>query len=326
MNDNIPQDLNFLEKKPPKIIMFTGKGGVGKTTSSSAVAVHFALKGLQTLLISTDPSPSLSDMFETNVKGNITPIEGVPNLGVVELDYDEVIERWKERYGDEVYDVASAFLPVEREIIDYIAGVPGMDQEYALGYLFELYISGDYDVIVWDTAPAGGTLNLLKIQDTFYQHLGDAAKMYMKVRQAIETLRVGRNKKDPLKLIALWEELSKNVLKMMKSDNTLGFVVTNPEALCVSQAKRIVADFEKFGIDVGGIVLNKVLTEEAADSAFNKSRIAVQRKYIDEIDEAYKGEMPIVQIPVMSYEVKGVDAMVKISDVLFPPNPAQPSI
>jgi arsenite-transporting ATPase len=325
MNDNIPQDLNFLKKTHPKIIMFTGKGGVGKTTSSSATAIHFALQGLQTLLISTDPSPSLSDMFETNVKGNITPIDGAPNLNVVELDYDEVIERWKIRYGDEVYDVASAFLPVEREIIDYIAGVPGMDQEYALGYLFELYMSGDYDVIVWDTAPAGGTLNLLKIQDTFYQHLGDAAKMYMKVRQAIETLRQGRNKKDPLKLIALWEELSKNVLKMMRSDDTVGFVVTNPEALCVSQAKRIVTDFEKFGIDVGGIVLNKVLTKEAADSEFNKIRIAVQQKYIKEIDEAYKGEMPIVQVPVMPYEVKGVEALKKIGDILFPSSPPLPS-
>jgi arsenite-transporting ATPase len=142
--------------------------------------------------------------------------------------------------------------------------------------------------------------------------------MYMKVRKAIETLRVGRNKKDPLKLIAMWEELSKNVLKMMRSDNTIGFVVTNPEALCVSQAKRIVADFEKFGITVGGIVLNKVLTEEAADSEFNKSRMEVQRKYVAEMDEAYKGEMPIVRVPVMPYEVKGVDALTKFGDILFP--------
>ncbi|MHA2395052.1 MAG: ArsA-related P-loop ATPase, partial [Promethearchaeota archaeon] len=85
------------------------------------------------------------------------------------------------------------------------------------------------------------------------------------------------------------------------------------------QAKRIVTDFEKFGIDVGGIVLNKVLTEEAADSNFNKARIAVQRKYIDELDEAYKGDMPIVQVPVMSFDVKGVKALHIIGDVLFPP-------
>jgi arsenite-transporting ATPase len=314
------QGLGFLEDDEHKIIMFTGKGGVGKTTSSSATAVHFASKGLSTLLISTDPSPSLSDMFEKNVRGNITSIDEAPDLNVVELDYDLVVKLWKEKYGDQVYEVASAFLPVEREIIEYIAGVPGMDQEFALGYLYELYMSDKFDIIVWDTAPAGGTLNLLKIQDTFYQHLGEAARMYIKVRKAVESLRRGTAKRDPLKLIGEWEQLSKNVLKMMRSRKTIGFVVTNPEALCVSQAKRVVVDLEKFGIDIGGIVLNRVLMEEAADSEFNRIRRKVQRKYIDELDEAYKGEMPIVQVPMMSFDVKGVDALHKIGDVLFPNN------
>jgi arsenite-transporting ATPase len=314
------QGLGFLEDDKHKIIMFTGKGGVGKTTSSSATAVHFASMGNSTLLISTDPSPSLSDMFEKNVRGNITSIKEAPDLNVVELDYDLVVKLWKEKYGDQVYEVASAFLPVEKEIIDYIAGVPGMDQEFALGYLYELYMSDEFDTIVWDTAPAGGTLNLLKIQDTFYQHLGEAARMYIKVRKAVESLRRGTSKKDPLKLIGEWEQLSKNVLKMMRSHQTMGFVVTNPEALCVSQAKRVVVDLEKFGIDIGGIVLNRVLTEEAADSEFNQIRRDVQRKYIDELDEAYKGKMPIVHVPMMPFDVKGVEALHKIGDVLFPNN------
>ncbi len=108
------QDLNFLKKKKPKIVMFTGKGGVGKTTASSATAIHFARSGLHTLLISTDPAPSLSDMFDRNVNGVITPIESVPDLSVVELDYDLIVELWKEKYGEEVYAVASSFLPVDR--------------------------------------------------------------------------------------------------------------------------------------------------------------------------------------------------------------------
>ena len=297
--------------------MFTGKGGVGKTTSSSATAVYFAQKGLRTLLISTDPSPSLSDMFEKNVMGKITSIESLPNLDVVELDYEMVVELWKERYGEEVYQVASSFLPVEREIIEYIAGVPGMDQEYALGYLHELYTSGKYDIIIWDTAPAGGTLALLNVQETFYQHLGEAAKLYIKVRSALDQLNRGVSKKDPLEMIAKWEKMSKDILDMMRNADTMGFVVTIPEALCVSQAKRVVANLEKFGIKVGGVVLNRVLTEEAADNEFNKTRRQVQKKYIQELDDAYSENLPIVQVPLLPYEVKGVEALSTIGKIIY---------
>ncbi len=308
--------LSFLEEETPKILMFTGKGGVGKTTSSSATAIHFANIGLKTLLISTDPAPSLSDMFEKNVHGVKTPIEEVPNLTVIELDYDLIIKLWKEKYGEEVYSVASSFLPVDREIIEYVAGAPGMDQEFALSYLYDLYISGDYDVIIWDTAPAGGTLSLLKLQDTFYQHLGEATKMYLRVRNALETLSRG-SRADPLKMIAKWEQLSKNVLNMMRSDATMCFVVTNPEALCVNQARRVVVDLEKFGITIGGIVLNRVLTEEAAESDFNKSRRDFQLRYINELQKTYDNKLPIIKVPMMPFEVKGLDSLIEIGKTLF---------
>ncbi len=310
--------LTFLKEKKPKIVMFTGKGGVGKTTSSSSTAVHFAQSGYKTLLISTDPAPSLSDMFDRDVNGVITPIESVPNLSVVELDYDLIVELWKEKYGEEVYTVASSFLPVDREIIEYVAGAPGMDQEFALSYLLDLHNSGEYDIIVWDTAPAGGTLALLNLQDTLYQHLGEAAKMYMRVRKALEALSRGRAKQDPLEMIAKWEQLSKNVLNMMRSETTMGFVVTNPEALCVNQANRVVEDLNKFGIHIGGIVLNRVLTEEAADSKFNKARRDFQLKYISELKETYREKLPIIQVPLMPFEVKGVEALEKVGKIMFP--------
>jgi arsenite-transporting ATPase len=311
------QNLSFIKDSPPKIVMFTGKGGVGKTTASSATAVHFAENGYKTLLISTDPSPSLSDMFDLDVKGKITTIPSVENLYVVELDYELVVELWKQKYGDQVYQVASSFLPVERDIIDYIAGVPGMDQEYALGYLYELHTSGDYDIIIWDTAPAGGTLALLNVQETFYKHLGEAAKLYLKIRATLDQLNRGAPKRDPLKMIAEWEQLSKNVLDMMRNTETMGFVVTIPEALCVSQAKRVVTNLEKFGITIGGVVLNRVLTEDAADSEFNKQRIEVQKKYIDELETVYEGDLIIAHVPMLPYEVKGAGPLSIIGKILY---------
>ncbi|MEE8355356.1 MAG: ArsA family ATPase [Candidatus Bathyarchaeia archaeon] len=313
------QGLGFLDEGERRILMFCGKGGTGKTTSSSVTAVHFAQRGYRTLLISTDPAPSLSDILEIDVGGEITPIPDAPGLSAVELDYDLVVELWKERYGAEVYDLISSFLPVEEDIIEYIAGAPGIDQEFALGYLYDLYAGDDYDVIIWDTAPAGGTLALIKLQDTFYTHLGEAARMYVRVRSALEALTRG-TKKNPLRIIAKWEELSKNVLDMMKDESTQAIVVTNPEALCVAQTRRVVDDLEKFGIRVGGIVLNRVLTEEAADSPFNRNLREVQLKYIQEVNKSYQGKLPIAQIPLMGFEVKGVEALLRLEKVLYAPS------
>ena len=312
-------DLGFLDEGERRILMFCGKGGTGKTTSSSVTAVHFALRGYRTLLISTDPAPSLSDILEIDVGGEITPIPDTPGLSAVELDYDLVVELWKERYGAEVYDLISSFLPVEEDIIEYIAGAPGIDQEFALGYLYDLYAGDDFDVIVWDTAPAGGTLALINLQDTFYRHLGEAARMYVRVRSALDALTRG-TKKNPLKIIAKWEELSKNVLDMMKDETTQAIVVTNPEALCVAQTRRVVDDLEKFGIRVGGIVLNRVLTAEAADSPFNRNLREVQLKYIEEVNESYRGKLPIAQIPLMDFEVKGVKALKRLEEILYAPS------
>ena len=145
------RDIGFPDEGKRNILMFCGKGGTGKTTSSTVTALHFALQGYRTLLISTDPAPSLSDILEIDVGGEVTPIPDAPGLSAVELDYDLVVDLWKERYGAEVYDLISSFLPVEEDIIEYIAGAPGIDQEFALGYLYDLYVGDEYDVIVWDT-------------------------------------------------------------------------------------------------------------------------------------------------------------------------------
>jgi len=310
-------DLSFLDEDKPRIIMFCGKGGVGKTTSASATAIHFARRGLRALLISSDPTPSLSDILELDVRGKITPIEAAPGLDAVELDFDTVVEMWKEKFGKEVYDVISSFLPVDEEIIEYVANAPGIDQEFALSYIYDLYRSGDYDVIVWDTAPAGGTLSLINLQDKFYRHLGEASRLYVRVRTALESLTRGRAKRDPLKVIAEWEELSKNVLEMIKDDGTKAFLVTIPEALGVNQTQRVAKELERFGVNVSGIIVNYVITPEAASSEFNRQRREMQTRYIEILTDLYSAAMRVVLMPLLPFEVKGIEAVGEVEKLLF---------
>lgn len=300
----------------PRIVMFCGKGGVGKTTCASATAVHYALNGYRTLLISTDPSPSLSDILERGVMGEITGVLEVENLDAVELDYSRVLDMWIEKFGDEVYEVISSFLPVGREILDYIAGAPGISEEFALSYVYDIYTGDEYDVIVWDTAPAGGTLSLLYIQETFYTHMRDAAKLYIRLKETLERL-TGQKKRDPLKIIREWELLAKNVLDMVRSENTTAYLVTIPEGLGVSQTKRIWDDLEKFGVHIGGVIVNTLIPMSSEiDAALLEKRRQVQAGYVDLIDERYSGTN-IVKLPLQEYEVKGMTALKDIERQLY---------
>ena len=307
-----------LEVNRPKIIMFCGKGGVGKTTCASATAIHYASKGLKTLLLSTDPSPSLTDILEVNVKGDITSVPRVQNLDAVELDYEKVLTMWKEKFGNEVYEVISSFLPVEEDILDYIAGAPGIEEEFALSYVYDLYVGGEYQVIVWDTAPAGGTLSLLYLQETFYNHMRDAAKLYIKLKETLESL-TGREKRDPLKIIGEWEKLAEDVLGMVRAENTLAYLVTIPEGLGVYQTQRIKKDLEKFQMNIGGIIVNNYIPAElAVDSELLTKRVQVQTQYINELDDMYSESLPVVKLPLQGFEVKGIEALKKIEKLLYP--------
>jgi arsenite-transporting ATPase len=296
--------------------MFCGKGGVGKTTCASSVAVHYSSKGYRTLLISTDPSSSLSDMFEMDVKGKVTKIPRLKNLDVVELDYDRILEMWKITFGEEVYSVISSFLPVEKDIIEYVAGAPGISEEFALSYVYELYVGGSYDIIIWDTAPAGGTLSLLHIQETFYTHMRDAAKLYIRLKDTLNALS-GRERQDPLKIIGKWEKLAKDVLDMIRSENTTAFLVTIPESLGVNQTERIKEELERFNVNVGGIIINNIISPEDSCVDLYEKRKEVNEKYIKIIDEKYRNKLPIKKLKLQEYEVKGVDALQKFQSQLF---------
>ena len=122
MMSGLLSDEEFRKKH---IIATGGKGGVGKTTTASSLALYFAEHEAQeTLVISSDPTPSLSDIFEHDLGTKLTPIREVKNLSGHEMKREEIVQAWKNRFGDEIYEVVSSYLPVDREIIDYVAEAP----------------------------------------------------------------------------------------------------------------------------------------------------------------------------------------------------------
>ncbi len=297
-----------------RLIMFTGKGGVGKTTCSAATAVRLADAGRRVLLLSSDFQPSLSDILEVDVRGKPTSV--LPTLHAVELDEDLILKMWRHRYGDEVYQVVSSFLPVGREIIDYVAGAPGLAEEFLLAYVLDFYRSEEYDVIVWDTAPAGGTLRLIRIQEQVYSHMGDAARLYLRIRGALERIR--RGERSPLEIIEEWRALAMDVLSMLRAPDVGAVLVTIPEALAVAQTRRVYAELKSFGLDVLGIVVNELIPEGESCCEFLKRRRAMQTSHLEEILAEF-GESPgVTLVPLFEFEVKGLGQLRKVADILYP--------
>ncbi|MBS3783674.1 MAG: ATPase, partial [Anaerolineae bacterium] len=130
--------LLTLDQTDKRVFMFGGKGGVGKTTSSAATALHYALKGRRTLIITSDYTPSLSDIFEAEIGPHERPVPGVDGLFALEIDPDEVMRRWKRKFGPEVYEAASALVDMPYdELVDYVAMAPGIQEEFMLDYILE---------------------------------------------------------------------------------------------------------------------------------------------------------------------------------------------
>src|SRR4030042_5292280 len=138
--------LNRLVREQKSLIMIGGKGGVGKSTCASAIALHFSLQGKKTLIISSDPTPSLSDIFETEIGDQETPIKGVQDLYGIEISSDVVLKKWKERFGPEIYEVVSSFASVDYDFVEYIGGAPGVSGGDMLSYILELVEREKYDL------------------------------------------------------------------------------------------------------------------------------------------------------------------------------------
>jgi len=306
--------LSDLDQTRKRVLMFGGKGGVGKTTTSATTALHFAAAGRRTLIISSDLTPSLSDIFETKIGAAETPIPGVPNLWGLEIDPDEVMRRWKVKFGPEIYEASQVFVDMPYdEVVDYVGMAPGIQEEFLLDFVLERVRDGAYDLVVWDTAPAGDTLRLLELPYKLLSHLRVAPKMYLGVRD-----KLGLSKVPFLELIDSWKELSQEIADFIRDPANTEFVlVTIPEALGVYQARRVVEELAHLGLDVHHLIVNHVITQ--VDAEFLQRRQAMQRPYLDLLAKEYSQRMTITQLPFFADEIKGTNRLRTLEKLLFEP-------
>jgi len=306
--------LATLDQSNKRVLMFGGKGGVGKTTSSAASALYYALAGRRTLIISSDLMPSLSDIFEAEIGPTERAVPGVENLYALEINPDEVMRQWKKKFGPEIYQAASAVvdLPYD-EIVNYVGMAPGIQEEFMLDYILERVRDGQYDMVVWDTAPAGDTLRLLGLPGRFIEHLRVAPRIYLGVQDTFKL-----SKTPFLEIIESWKDLSQQTSDFFSDPANVEFImVTIPEALGVYQSKRVMGELAEHGLHVHYMVINDVIVEPDCD--FHRRRAEMQRPYIEMLNDEYGDGLTLVELPLLPYEVKGIKRLKEVAAFLFAP-------
>jgi arsenite-transporting ATPase len=189
-----------------------------------------------------------------------------------------------------------------------------------LNYILGLVESKEFDLVVWDTAPAGHTLRLLHLPQIFLKHLEAATKFYMNIYSYFEKLKEGvklqKGKRTLLEIISSWEALALKIVDFIRDQEKSEFIiVTIPEALGVKQTERIISDFDQYELMVSHMIINNVIKE--ADCDFHKARKAMQSGYIKILRDRYGERIKLIQVPLAPQEIKGVERIEQISGVLF---------
>ncbi len=228
------------------IIAFVGKGGVGKTTVSSAVALSLSRK-YRTALVSSDFMSSLRILFPKDSE----------NLHVIELKEKEVAEKWKSKYGDEVMEVLRQFVDVEDWILDHIATSPGVAEEFMMANITELDKTGDYDYVIWDTAASSSTMHLLLLQKEFYEHLDRDVRIYLRLKSSFR-------KKGVSDILESWKELASDVWKDLSHSSF--YLVSTQDELSLLQSDEIENEFREMGLSINGRIYNRCRDMETGAS------------------------------------------------------------
>ncbi|NHM26765.1 ArsA family ATPase [Desulfofundulus sp. TPOSR] len=297
-----------------KFLLFSGKGGVGKTTCAAATAVHYASLGRKTLLFSTDPAHSLSDILGQEISDDITDVKKIKNLAALELNAEKMLSKFKEEYGEEILNMLTTTTYLDEDDIDniYRLTIPGLDEMMGLKQIMDFMKDSKYDLYIWDTAPTGHTLRLLALPNILDDWIKVLARMRWKYRYI-----VGRfSRRD------IFDETDDFLLMMKKTIRQVGsflrtpernrfIAVTIPEAMAINETKRMFAALKSYGIPVRHLIINNVVPENR-NCNFCMARRKEQQRHLQVIYREL-GFCRIVEVPLLVSEVKGLESLKEVS-------------
>jgi len=301
-----------------RVILFTGKGGVGKTTVAAATAVRAARSGRRTLVMSTDPAHSLADSFEVPIGS--APTEVIPGLWGQQIDaQDRLEDNWREiqDYFVQVMNWAGT----ETIQAEELTVLPGLDEIFALIDVKNHVDSGDYDVVIVDCAPTAETLRLLSLPEIMNWYID---RIFPVQRRAVKAVRPILTRTTTLPIagdavFAAVERLHRNLeaVKNILTDEKTSSVrlVLNLEKMVISEARRTYTYLGLFGYRVDAVIVNRIIPPDVTDPYFGKWK-DIQSEHLATVHESFE-PVPILQARLFDREMVGAALLEEMGQEVY---------
>lgn len=318
MNEAVGKEPSAESQKGARVLLFTGKGGVGKTTIAAATALRAAELGHRVLIMSSDPAHSLGDAL--GAKLGPEPQEIAEGVDAQEIDvYYSIQKHWGtlRQYVIQLFQ----WQDVDETLAEEMAALPGMEEGATFLWVEQFQREGDYDVLLIDSAPTGETLKLLSLPlvgEWWVQRASPLTRQLARV--AAPVVRALSRRPVPQEEVS--EEAADLYAKLMSihgilTDPSISSIrlVVNPEKMVIEESQRAYTSLQLYGYSVDAVVVNRVLPEVGVGPLFQEY-LTSQRRHLEEIEQAFPS-LPILRVPHLGKEAHGLALLSEIGRTLY---------